>query len=238
MTESSAHTVKSFDHDLHQLRSLISEMGGLCEAQVMASVDALIRRDSEAGRAVIAVDARIDAMEAEIERLAIQIIALRAPMAQDLREIVAALKISSILERVGDYAKNIAKRTMAVAQFSSAQPSAIIPEMAKIVASMIRETLDAFVHRDADMAMQVIHRDAAVDDLYASLFRALLTFMMEDPQHITPSTHLLFVAKNLERIGDHSTNIAEIVYFSVTGQQVLDRPKGSDVAMATSPDAS
>lgn len=236
MTDSAAHTVKSFDNDLHQLRSMIAEMGGLCEAQILAAVDVLVRRDSEAGRAVVAVDARIDVIEAEVERLAIQIIALRAPMAHDLREIIAALKISSMLERVGDYAKNIAKRTASVAQFPSAQPSAIIPEMAKIVASMIRETLDAFVHRDSEMAMVVIHRDAAVDDLYASLFRALLTYMMEDPQHITPSTHLLFVAKNLERIGDHATNIAEIVYFSVTGQQVLDRPKGSDTALPSAVD--
>ena len=227
------HTVKSYDDDIHQLRSLITQMGGLCEAQIIASIDALTRRDADAALAVVATDARIDALESEAEALAIRIIALRAPMADDLREIVAALKISSVLERIGDYAKNIAKRASALAQAAPVQPTVIVPEMARVVAAMVKDVLDAFVDRDAQAAVAVCQRDATVDDFYSSLFRSLLTFMMENPQAITPSAHLLFIAKNLERIGDHATNVAEMVYYSATGRHMGDRPRGDDTAFAT-----
>lgn len=227
-----AHTVKSFDEDIQQVRSLVAQMGGLCEVQILASVDALSHRNSEAALAVVATDARIDAIEHEIEQLAVKIIALRAPMADDLREVIAALKISSVLERVGDYAKNIAKRASAMAQTAHIQPAVIIPEMARLVAQMVKDALDAYVAHDDALALAVTQRDAAVDDFYSSLFRSLLTFMMENPQHITPSAHLLFIAKNLERIGDHATNIAEMVHYNVTGEYILERPRGADTAFA------
>lgn len=225
VSELSPHTVTSYDEDIHQIRSLVSQMGGLCEVNIIGAVDALSRRDADGALAVVAQDARIDALEAEVEALAIAIIARRAPLADDLREIIAALKISSLLERVGDYAKNIAKRASALAQTSPIQPIVIIPEMARVVAAMVKDVLDAFVDRDPELAAQVCARDAGVDDYYNSLFRSLLTFMMENPQHITPSAHLLFIAKNLERIGDHATNVGEMVYFSATGEHIAQRAK-------------
>ena len=230
MNEISGHTVKSFDHDLSQLRSIISRMGGLCEAQIAAAVDALVTRNIEAAKRVIAEDKRIDALEAEAEALAVQIIALRAPLASDLREVVAALKIAGVLERIGDYAKNIAKRASVMAQAPPIGPVIIVPEMAKAVIAMIKEVLDAFVDRDPGLAQAVCDSDQRVDDFYNSLFRSLLTFMMENPHYITPSTHLLFVAKNLERIGDHATSVGEMVFFAVTGEHIVDRPKSDDTS--------
>jgi phosphate transport system protein len=220
-----AHTVRSFDEEIETLRTLIGQMGGLAEAQVKDAVDALKRRDADAAAILIQRDAELDAMETEAERQAVTIIALRSPMADDLREIVAALKISAIIERIGDYAKNIAKRVPVLTQAAPIGPAVIIPEMAKVAAAMIRDALDCYVDRDAELALQVMERDQQVDDLYNSLFRSLLTYMMENPHHITPSAHLLFIAKNLERIGDHATNIAELVHFSVTGQHLAERTK-------------
>ena len=225
-----AHTVKSFDDEIHQLRSLIGQMGGLAEAQTTDAVNALQRRDVDAALKVVAKDVEIDALESEAEQLAISMIALRAPLADDLREIVAALKISAMLERIGDYAKNIAKRVPVLTQAAPIGPAVIIPEMARAATSMIRDALDCYVDRDAKLARAVAERDQQVDDLYNSLFRSLLTYMMENPHHITPATHLLFIAKNLERIGDHATNLAEMVFFSVTGQQLGDRPKTDNTA--------
>ena len=225
-----AHTVKAFDDDIEQLRSLISRMGGLCEVQIAAAVDALVNRNIDAAARVVADDARIDALESEAEELAIRIIALRAPLAGDLREIIAALKIAGVLERIGDYAKNIAKRVSAVTQSSPIEPVVIVPEMARTVIAMLKDVLDAYVDRDVDLARSVHERDRGVDDYYNSLFRSLLTFMMENPQFITPSTHLLFIAKNLERIGDHATSVGEMVHFAVTGDYLVDRPKSDDTA--------
>ena len=222
------HTVKAFDEELDQLRATICEMGGLAEAAIRESMEALVRRDAEAARAVVARDVRIDELEAEVERRAVQIIALRAPMADDLRDVVAALKIAGVVERIGDYAKNIAKRVASV-EDSKIRPISLLPEMARIAGEMVQNVLDAFAARDAEKAAQVCDRDAAVDDFYNSIFRALLTHMMENPHNITPATHLLFVAKNLERIGDHATNVAEMVYFAATGQHLADRAKGPDV---------
>jgi phosphate transport system protein len=222
------HTVKAFDQELDQLRATICEMGGLAEAAIRESIQALVRRDNEAAAAVVERDKKIDALEAEAERQAVQIIALRAPMADDLREVVAALKIAGVVERIGDYAKNIAKRVASV-EDSKIRPLSLLPEMARIAGEMVQTVLDAFAARDADKAVEVCERDVAVDDFYNSIFRALLTHMMENPHNITPATHLLFVAKNLERIGDHATNVAEMVYFASTGQHLADRQKGADV---------
>jgi phosphate transport system protein len=222
------HTVKAFDEELDQIRATICEMGGLAEAAIRESMEALVRRDAATAAAVVERDARIDALEAEAERRAVQFIALRAPMADDLREIVAALKIAGVVERIGDYAKNIAKRVPSI-EDSRIRPLALLPEMARIASEMVHQVLDAFVMRDAEKAKAVCERDSAVDDFYNSIFRALLTHMMENPHNITPATHLLFVAKNLERIGDHATNIAEMVYFAATGAHMADRHKGADV---------
>jgi phosphate transport system protein len=236
MAEFAAHTVKSFDEDIAQLRAVITRMGGLCESQIAESVDALMSRNAEAAQIIIENDKRLDALEAEAEALAVRIIALRAPLADDLREIVSALKIASVLERIGDYAKNIAKRSAVIAQSQPVGPAVIIPEMARLVVEIIRDTLDAFVDRDPVKALARLQRDQQVDEYYNSLFRALLTFMMENPHYITPSTHLLFVAKNLERIGDHATSVAEMVYYSVTGQRPAERPKNDFTSTVYSPE--
>ena len=231
-----AHTVRSYDQEMDELRSLIGQMGGLAEAQVNDAVDALLRRDADAAQMVVDRDAELDRLEAEAERLAITIIALRAPMANDLREIVAALKISAIIERIGDYAKNIGKRVPVLTKAAPIGPAVIVPEMARIAASMIRDALDSYIDRDADLARQVMERDQRVDDFYNSLFRSLLTYMMENPHHITASAHLLFIAKNLERVGDHATNIAEMVHFSVTGEHYGERIKTDKTATIVAAD--
>ena len=236
MAEFAAHTVKSFDDDIAQLRAIITRMGGLCETQIAEAVDALFNRHAEAAKTIVENDKRLDALEAEAEALAVRIIALRAPLAGDLREIVAALKIAGVLERIGDYAKNIAKRSAVVAQSQPVAPAVIIPEMARLVVEIIRDTLDAFVDRDAEKALAILQRDQQVDEYYNSLFRSLLTFMMENPHYITPSTHLLFVAKNLERIGDHATSVAEMVYFTATGQRPAERPKSDYTSSVYSPE--
>jgi len=236
MAEFAAHTVKSFDEDIAQLRAVITRMGGLCESQIAESVDALMSRNAEAAQIIVENDKRLDALEAEAEALAVRIIALRAPLADDLREIVSALKIAGVLERIGDYAKNIAKRSAVIAQSQPVGPAVIIPEMARLVVEIIRDTLDAFVDRDPVKALALLQRDQQVDEYYNSLFRALLTFMMENPHYITPSTHLLFVAKNLERIGDHATSVAEMVYYSVTGQRPAERPKNDFTSTVYSPE--
>jgi phosphate transport system protein len=228
-TTGNTHTLKAFDQELDELRALISQMGGLAEHAIRESMRALMQRDFAGAAAVVEDDRKLDQLEAEAERRVVQLIALRAPMADDLREAIAALKIVGVVERIGDYAKNIAKR---VPQLGDArdqiEPVSLLPEMARIAAEMVHDVLDAFVERDADKARAVCERDRAVDDFYNSIFRALLTFMMEDPANITPSTHLLFVAKNIERIGDHATNIAEMVWFAATGERLTDRQRGAD----------
>jgi phosphate transport system protein len=226
---STGHTIKAFDEELDQLRATIAEMGGLAEAAIQEAMEALVQRDPDIAARVVERDKKIDALEAEVERQAVQIIALRAPMADDLRDVIAALKIAGVVERIGDYAKNIAKRVPSV-EDSKIRPLSLLPSMAKIAGEMVHNVLDAFAQRDAAKAEKVCERDAAVDDFYNAIFRALLTHMMENPHNITPATHLLFVAKNLERIGDHATNVAEMVYFAATGQHMADRTKGADTA--------
>jgi phosphate transport system protein len=184
----------------------------------------LVQHDVEAALSVVQNDKKLDVLEVETERQAVQLIALRAPMASDLRDVVAALKISGVVERIGDYAKNIAKRVPLLENVGKNEALSVLPEMARIATRMVHDVLDAFIERDAEAAVKVCERDAAVDDFYDSIFRTLLTHMMENPQSIGPSAHLLFVAKNLERVGDHATNIAEMVYYAATGEHMTDRP--------------
>ncbi|MBP8234858.1 MULTISPECIES: phosphate signaling complex protein PhoU [Rhizorhabdus] len=222
------HTVKAFDEDLGQLRALISEMGGRAEAAITGALEALVNRDLDSAARIVEGDQRIDELEAEVERRVVRLIALRAPMADDLREVLAALKIAGVVERMGDYAKNIAKRVAVLQDARGMDAMSVLPAMGRVAAEMVRNVLDAFVLRDAEAAVAVSERDRAVDDFYNSLFRTLLTYMMENPHNITASTHLLFIAKNIERIGDHATNVAEMVYFAATGRQMAERTKGED----------
>jgi phosphate transport system protein len=223
MQQASGHTIKAFDDDIERLRALISQMGGLAEHSISEAMRCLIERDSRGAEQIVADDKKLDALEIETERRAVQLIALRAPMAGDLRDVVAALKISGVVERIGDYAKNIAKRVPQLEGASKIEPVSLLPEMARIATSMVHDVLDAFVQRDAEVAVQVCKRDNAVDDFYDSIFRTLLTHMMENPHNISHATQLLFVAKHLERVGDHATNIAEMVYYAATGQHMADK---------------
>ena len=186
-------------------------------------MDALVRGNTEMARAVIARDKRIDALEAEVDQLAIRIIALRAPVADDLREVVAALKIAGVIERIGDYAKNIAKSTDKIEHRQRFEPLALIPAMAELAGSMVHDVLTAYAARDPILARAVVERDARVDAFYNSLFRSLVSHMMESPATIGSAAQLLFVARNIERIGDHATNVAEMVYFAATGDYLTDR---------------
>jgi phosphate transport system protein len=217
------HTVKAFDDEIGQLRGLIAEMGGLAEVAIARSIDALVRRDTDLAREIIIADARIDALEVEVDRLAVKIIALRAPMADDLRDVISALKISGIIERIGDYAKNIAKRVGDVEGRAKIEPLLLIPAMAEIAQTMVRDVLNAFASRNSSLAVEVVDRDLKVDEFYNSIFRNLVAHMMENPATISSAAQLLFVARNLERVGDHATNIAELVYYAATGDYYQDR---------------
>jgi phosphate transport system protein len=221
--QAGGHTIKAFDDDIERLRALISQMGGFAEHAIEEAMRCLVQRDVDGAERIIENDAELDALEVETERRAVQLIALRAPMATDLRDVVAALKISGVVERIGDYAKNIAKRVSKIESSSKIEPLSLLPEMARIATQMVHDVLDAFIERDADAAVRVCERDKAVDDFYDSIFRTLVTHMMENPQNISQSAHLLFVAKNLERVGDHATNIAEMVYFAATGLHMTDK---------------
>lgn len=217
------HTVKAFDEEITTLRGLIAEMGGLAELAISESIEALTKRSQDLAVRVIERDKKIDRLEAEVDRLAVKIIALRAPMADDLREVLAALKIAGILERIGDYAKNIAKRVSRIEGRLNSEPLTLIPAMAEIASEMVHDVLTAFAARDPALAVDVIERDARVDAFYDSIFRNMVSFMMENPSTITSAAHLLFIARNIERIGDHATNIAEQVYYAATAEYVVDR---------------
>ncbi len=230
----SDHIVKSFDDDLNQLVNMIAEMGGLAERQLADSISALSRRDETLASNVIDQDKRLDALEENIDAQVLRMLALRQPQALDLRAVIVALKISAELERVGDYAKNVAKRTLTLMQAPAVGPATnTIVRMGMIVGGMISNVIDAYLNSDIIKAKEVRARDHDVDQLHTSLFRELLTYMMEDPRNITSCTHLLFIAKNIERIGDHVTNIAENVHFLVAGESFGDvRPK-SDFSSST-----
>jgi phosphate transport system protein len=221
------HIVASFDEELSDLAQKIAEMGGIAEQQVADSVAALARRDGDLAQSVIASDRRMDQLQREIEDKATLIIAKRQPMAQDLRQIVAAMHIANDLERVGDLAKNTAKRFFAIENnFGAQRLVAGVEHIAEMSFAQLKNVLDAYTTRDLDAAHAVWERDDEIDAMYTSLFRELLTYMMEDPRNITFCIHLLFCAKNLERIGDHATNIAETVHYLITGIPLTDeRPK-------------
>jgi phosphate transport system protein len=226
------HIVRSYEEELAALNTKIAKMGGLAEQVVGQSIDALERRDPDLAEATIKEDEVIDALEHEIEEQAIIMIARRQPMAYDLRQIMAALRISADLERIGDLGKNIGKRALAVV--GEQQPKKLmlgLKHMGELALEQLKEVLDAFIERDADRALKVWYKDEEIDAMYNSLFRELLTYMMEDPRNIGLCTHLLFGAKNIERIGDHATNIAETVYFLVHGNAITDqRPKGDNTS--------
>jgi phosphate transport system protein len=221
------HLVKSFDEQLERLNSTISEMAGLAESQLQAGLDALSRRDTDLAQRVIAGDARVDQLEKDVANQVVRLLALRQPMAIDLRAIVSALKISADIERIADYAANIAKRSLVLSQLQPMRSMGGLDRLGRLVLALMKDVFDAFAHNDVQKAHSVWLRDEEVDDMYTSLFRELLTYMMEDPRNITPCTHLLFMAKNIERMGDHATNIAELIEFKVTGKEMTEaRPKG------------
>ena len=221
------HTLRAYDEELEGITAELSRMGGLAEAEVADAIRAIVRRDIALAQSVIGHDVKLDEIEADIDRRAIRLIALRQPVADDLRRIVAALKISMNLERCGDLAKNIAKRALVIAEYDPLTPvTRSIERMGELVAGRLKDVLDAFAARDLDRARTVWQRDQEVDEHYDSIFRELLTYMMADPRTISSCAHLLFVAKNLERIGDHATNIAEILQYEITGEPMTEsRPK-------------
>ena len=226
------HTMKAFDADLQQLTRLIAEMGGLAERQIGEAVDALSRRDLALAQHVVAEDGKIDTLQREIEEKTILTIARRQPMAVDLREVVGALRVSNDLERIGDLAKNIAKRVEGLdSDLNFQKVMRGVEHMTELVLTQIKDVLDSYAHRDVEKALQVWRGDEEVDAVNNSLFRELLTYMMEDPRNISVCIHLLFCAKNIERMGDHATNIAETVYYMAEGRALPDeRPKGDTTA--------
>ena len=231
----STHTMKAFDADLEELSRMVAEMGGLAEKEIADSVVALARRDLDLAQRVIALDPSVDALQRAIEEKVILTIARRQPMAVDLRDIVGSLRVSNDLERIGDHAKNIAKRVLALdTDVAFSQVVRGVEEMTKLVLAQVKQVLDAYASRDVAKALEVWRRDEEVDAVNNSLFRELLTYMMEDPRNITSCTHLLFCTQNIERMGDHATNIAETVYYMVEGRPLAEeRPKGESTASFT-----
>jgi phosphate transport system protein len=231
------HTARAFDDDLQELTRLVSEMGGLAERQIVESLDALIRRDTALGARVVAADAEIDKLQRMIEERAVLTIARRQPMAVDLREIVGAMRVAIDLERIGDLAKNMGRRVVALdSDFHPLKLIRGLEHMTDLVKSQVKSVLDAYAAHDLPAAMAVWKGDEEVDAICTSLFRELLTYMMEDPRNIGFCIHLMFCAKNIERIGDHATNIAETVFYMIEGQQMLDkRPKGDMTSFASVP---
>jgi phosphate transport system protein len=224
-----SHIVKTYQEELDQLSAEVVLMGGLAEAQVADAVEAVARRDVGLAQSVVQRDHKLDELEKDVERKCIRLIALRQPMADDLRKTVAAMKLATSLERTGDLAKNIAKRALVIAEAEPMTPlTRSIERMGKLVSSRLRDVLDAYKSGKLDLAQNVWASDTEVDEHYNSLFRELLTYMMGDPRTISACTHLLFMAKNLERIGDHATNMAEHIHYELTGEDyVEDRPKGN-----------
>jgi len=230
------HTVKSFGEQLETLSALVAQMGGLTEAQLASAIEAISRRDSAAAERAVAGDARIDEMQAQIEERALKLLALRQPMAVDLRETLAAIKTAAELERIGDLAKNIAKRALVLNREPPIRLTQSLARMGKAAQNQLKQVLDAFSNRNAEEAETVWNRDGEIDEIYNSLFRELLTYMMEDPRTIGLCTHLLFVAKNIERSGDHCTNIAEVVYHMVRADHLANnRPKADTTSETALP---
>ena len=216
------HTVKAFDEDITHLRGLIAEMGGLAEVAIQEAMQALVTGDEELAAGVVERDLKLDRLESEVDELAVRVIALSAPMADDLREIIAALKIAGVVERIGDYAKNIAKRVGRIEGRRRFEPLTLIPAMGEVAAEMVHDVLTAFAARDPVMAREVIAADDKVDAFYDSIFRNLVSYMVENPATISSAAQLLFIARNIERIGDHATNVAEMVHYAATGHYPPD----------------
>jgi phosphate transport system protein len=231
----SDHILKRFDEELERLNATINEMGGLTESQFAKALAAVRDRDTQTAEEVIADDARVDALDATVQEQTVKLLALRQPMAVDLRVVLSSIKIAAALERIADYAKNTAKRSIILTQ-GSTPPSAVagIDRLGRLVRTALKDVLDAFADDDVAKAYSVWQRDEEIDQVYTGLFRELLTYMMEDPRTITACTHLLFMAKNIERAGDHVTNIAELVSFRNTGQNFAEaRRKGSGALYTT-----
>jgi phosphate transport system protein len=233
----SEHIIKSYDDELRRLDNIITQMGGLAESQLTAAIEAVAKRDTSMAAHVVESDVEIDELDREVESLTVRLLALRQPMARDLRQIVASLKISADLERIGDYAANVAKRSLALSLAAPpVRPVHALARMGYFGQGMVKDILDAYVARDAEKALAVWLRDEELDEMYTSLFRELLTYMIEDPRNITACTHLLFMAKNLERVGDLTTNIAETIYFFVHGVPLTQmRPKRDRTSMQIEP---
>ncbi|GAA0720387.1 phosphate signaling complex protein PhoU [Dokdonella soli] len=222
------HIVKGYDQELKRLTGEIQRMGQLALSQLEAAIDVVMERDSDAAMKVVHDDSAIDALEHEVSQDVVRLLALRQPMARDLREILAALRIAADIERIGDYAANVAKRSIVLNQSAPVQLANALPRLARLAEGLVQEVLVAYRDNDADRALDAWARDEELDEQYTGLFRELLTYMMEDPRNITPCTHLLFIAKNIERIGDHATNIAEYVYFLVHGTQITQTRRKGD----------
>ena len=232
---SDPHTVKAFDNDLHELARMVAEMGGLAEKQVADAVDALARRDTTLAQRVTGTDASIDNLQREIEEKAVLTIARRQPMASDLRQVVGTMRLASDLERIGDLAKNIAKRVLALnGEFPPPKLIRGVEHMSDLLLGQLKQVLNAYARRDVAEAMVVWRADEEIDAVCTSVFRELLTYMMEDPRNISFCIHLLFCAKNIERMGDHATNIAETVHYIKQGRPLTDqRPKGDTTGFAS-----
>ncbi len=234
MPEDPKHILSSFEADLSRLRDMIAVMGGLVETQLADAINALLNRDAGLAAQVVEQDPKVDSEERAIEQFAIRVLALRQPVADDLRHVVAALKMTTDLERIGDYAANVAKRTLVLNHAAPSYPLASLVQMSRLVQENLKSTIDAIGEADPVKAVSVWHADQMIDDLYTTIFRELITYMMEDARNISACTHLLFIAKNLERIGDHATNIAELTYYAATGENLPEaRPRGDFSASYT-----
>ena len=228
MSETHEHIIKSYDAELTRLLDEITRMGQLAREQLAMAAEAVEERNSDLAARVVEGDNSIDALEHDVSHDVLRLLALRQPIARDLRDVLAALRIAADIERIGDYAANVAKRAIALNQNAPMRPAASLPHLAQVANDMLRDVLDAYRRSDADAAVEVWKRDVQLDTLYTAMFRELLTYMMEDPRNITPCTHLLFMAKNIERIGDHATNIAENVYFLVHAKPLVEERRKGD----------
>ena len=235
----SQHTVRSYEEELRTLEASILRMGGLAEGQLSSAIEAVAKRDAELAQRTVQSDKQIDKIEHEVAEQTTRLLALRQPMAADLRQVIGALKLAGEIERIGDYAKNIAKHFLVVNRLPAPQTGTLVQRMGQMVQEMIKDVLDAYSGKRPEQAIAVWKRDGDVDELYNTQFRALLTYMLEDSRTITACTHLLFIAKNIERIGDHATNMAETIHFVLTGKRLEEeRPRGEDAVLIPSPGTS